>query len=569
MTSVSSTGNKIIDHGDGKKIVDLGRGNIYLGEGKAEVFLTKEEIGDLCYSFLLMADSKELRYKTESLFDLISEVEEDLKWGSDGTGILKLENGRLTLGYKNRYEDITEIAKEEGFSFWHYIHALGLERTGLAGGESPCEFWEEEPEKTSLRKKLGALGIIGLIAGAASAGIYCGLVKNQGDKNFNNENFYNCSENRKIEPNYATLKKIAEKNDQEWIKKYIWPLNNEELTDTTWVFHEIKDNKTNLIRRLYQLEYKNDKGYIDENNKTYVGVWIDDTENLVKQLYSLKIPYRPITYNNTIYSVLIPTEEFFKNKEKLIKLINQSTGVDEKIVTEDINKLEITFVYPKLLDNVSFIIKDYEEIDVENATSPYGDALKLQKILQDFIDKEYAANLGYIMRKGGKHNDTEFEKLVKSKLKEEGYTIDDLNEMKTKEVLKVLAKLVEDNIEYDDVKADLIEKRAWKNALGLDTPYETLKSGKGVCVDYAFTYQAIKKVLEDDVPKLENVMVVMNSGCGNHAWNNIMYFDGDKLIISPVDLTWDDADGIPLGNEDNSTLTDFSAVDDYHCFIKK
>ena len=556
MTSVSSTGNKIIDLGDGKKIVDLGRGNIYLGEGKAEVFLTKEEIEDLCHSFLLMADSKELRYKTEPLFDLLSEVEEDLKCGSDGIGVLKLEKGRLTLGYRGRYEDITEIANKEGFSFWHYIHALGLERTGLAGGESPCEFRDEKPEKVSLGKKLGAFGIIGLIAGVGGAGVYCGLTKNQIDKN--------------SEKNYITLKEIVDRNNQKMIKKYIWPLNADIGKNS--ILEEVTDKYGQIVRTL-NIRYKNDKKFVEIQIYGY-GFKFED---FVKQLDEFRILHKSKTYKelykeinlssssehlDDIYSVLIPTEEFFKNKEKLVKLINQSTGIDEKIIAEDVDKLELKVEYPRLLNNVSLEIKDYNEIDVENATSPYGNTLKLEKILRNFTDEFYSE-----MLESTEYNEREFDKLVKSLLEKEGYTIKDLNKMKTKDVLKVLAEVVEDNVEYDEVKADLIKKRMWKS--GLSTPYETLKTGKGVCSDYSFTYKGVEKVLEDDIPNLRKVIVTRNRGANDHEWNNIMYFDGDKLIISPVDLTWDDADGIPLGNEDNSTLTDFSAVDDYHCFIKK
>jgi len=174
-------GNGIIDLGDGKKIVDLGRGKIYLGKegGKAEIFLTRDELVDLCYSFLLYGYPKELRHKTEPLFDLLSEAESDL----DGTGVLKLENGRLTLGYKNRYEDITEIAKEEGFDFYRFAYDIGLERTGLAGGEFNGNIYskEEKSKDTSrdkVRKQLKACAIIGIIG----MGILSGIgIKNEFD----------------------------------------------------------------------------------------------------------------------------------------------------------------------------------------------------------------------------------------------------------------------------------------------------------------------------------------------------------------------------------------------------
>jgi len=557
MTYTYSVGNKIIDLGDGRKIVDLGRGNIYLGEGKAEVFLTQDELKDLCYSLLLMGYSKELQHKTESLFNLLSKLDSDLY----GTGELRLEKDKLYLGYGEDYLDITDVAKEEDFNFWRYINDIGLERTGLAGGESPYEFQEEESEKVSLRKKLGALGIIGLIGSIAGAGIYCDLVKNQGDNN--------------SDKNYITLKEIAEENNPELIKKCIWPLSID--IGESSVLEEIVD-KHNQSAVAWIAKYKNDKKFIEIQIFGYNSKF----EDFIKQLDMLKIPHKLKTYRelyeeidpssnlenlddeylNDIYSVFIPTEEFFKNEERLIKLLNQSTGIDEKTIARDISELELNVKYQKLLNNVSFEIKDYDEIDVENATSPYGDALELQKILWNFTDKFYSE-----IFKDTEYSEAEFDKLVKSLLKKEGYTIDSLNNMKTKDVLKVLAKLIEDNVEYDDIKADLIEKGMWED--GLNTPYETLKTGKGVCSDYSVAYKGVKKVLEDDIPKLKKVRITRNGGADDHEWNNIMYFDGNKLVISSVDLTWDDVDGIPLGSENNNTLTDLSAIDDYHRLSKK
>jgi len=583
MTSTFGSRNKITDLGDRKKIVDLGRGKIYLGEGKAKVFLTKEEIGDLCYSFLLMADSKELCHKTEPLFDLLSEVEEDLKWGSNGRGVLKLENGRLTLGYKNHYEDITEIAKEEGFSFWHYIHALGLERTGLAGGESPCEFRDEKPEKVSLGKKLGALGIIGLITGVAGGlGIYYSLSKGYDDtKNtpvkLKKKDKIPKLENNSTSKKFITLKELATKNDPEEIKKYTWPLFCEDISGST-----------HISRDEYFL-------FLPQNNE-YVRIQFKNessTENFIKGMDAAGIPYKTITYADLcekinvppqlfslfnftksddpekIHSVLVPADDFFQHKQELIALLNKTSGISKNDVVEDINKLELG----KIANSVTPMIVDFKEINVENAVPPFGDALKLQKRLWNFTDRDYDAKISYLVEfENALYNETDFDALVKSKLKEEGYTIEDLNNMSIKDVLKVLAKLVEDNVEYDEAKAEIIVKaiESGKNdpSARYYTPYETLTKGRGVCSDYAFTYEGVERILKDDIPKLKRIMVVGNRG-GRHEWNNIIYFNGTDLSIIPIDLTWDDADGIPLGSKNNNTLSDFSAIDNYHCFSKK
>jgi len=548
-----SLGNRIMESEEGKKIIDLGRGRIYLGEGKVEVSLTKGELRDLCHSFLLMANSKELRYKTEPLFNLLSELEEDLKWGSDGIGELRLEKGRLLLRYGSNEYDVTEIANKEGFSIWHYIHALGLERTGLAGGESLYEW--KEPEKTSLRKKLGALGIIGLIAGAASAGIYCGIknwIKNGYDKD------------------YITLKEIAEENNPELIKKYIWPLYTKPFNDKYLL--ELSKVSQSGKKGSFSVECKKDDKYVEI--RVASSLLEPCSENFIKQLETLRIPYRPVPckeyydkfnvsypvqqYSEDAYSVLIPTEKFLENKKKLIKLISQSSGTDKKIVTENVNKLISAIEYRRTISSVTPVIKDWKEIDIENASSPHGDALKFQKILQEIEHEEYRYD---------EEKAAEFDKFVKSKLEAEGYTIEKLSNMNMKKVLEILAKLVEDNLEWDNSTFYLINPEGMKIPK-LNYSYKALKTGKGCCADYSFAYEEVIKILKDDIPKLRNVIITSNPAPG-HIWNNIMYFDGNRLVISPIDLSYDDGDGIPLGSRDNDTLTDFSAVDKYHYFTRE
>ena len=133
------TGNRIIDLGEGKKIVDLDRGNLYLGEGRGEVFLYPEELKWLYYNY---------GYKQKSLFN--PKYAED-EFNPEGIGELRYDNGKLDLidASGNSY-DITKEAKDTGFDFYRYIADLGLERTGLGGGEAGEGF---EPEKERFRDK--------------------------------------------------------------------------------------------------------------------------------------------------------------------------------------------------------------------------------------------------------------------------------------------------------------------------------------------------------------------------------------------------------------------------------
>ena len=162
-------GNKIIDLGEGKKIVDLDRGNLYLGEGRGEVFLKPDELKWLYYNY---------GFKSRPLF---KPRYGEKKFNQNGIGELRYDNGKLYLidASGNSY-DITKESKDTGFNFYRFIADLGLERTGLGGGEFNGEFHFEDgkrPKKKSVLNKIGTLAVTGLIG----AGIfYMGFAENCG-----------------------------------------------------------------------------------------------------------------------------------------------------------------------------------------------------------------------------------------------------------------------------------------------------------------------------------------------------------------------------------------------------
>ena len=172
MTNSYKGGNKVIDLGDEKKIIDLDRGNLYLGEGKGEVFLHPEELKWFYYNFA-------------------SKLEPTLKPKKDleGIGELRYDNGRLNLidASGNSY-DITKEAKDIGFDFYRYISQLGLERTGLGGGEFNEDNYSEEKEgsqdKHKTLKKIGA--IVGTSIIGAGIVFGAGLIGGQDQNNLEN-----------------------------------------------------------------------------------------------------------------------------------------------------------------------------------------------------------------------------------------------------------------------------------------------------------------------------------------------------------------------------------------------
>ncbi len=169
MEELSHSGNKIINLGEGEKIVDLGIGNLYLGEGRGEVFLPREYAKDLVDSFRLFSDPK--------ISDILPSYDKDGEDGFDSDGCeLRYYNGKLSLvdASGKVYRGIEKYDKN--FNFYRYISQLGLERTGLAGGEAGDKF---EPEKERFRDKHpnlfkgAAIGAACLLPVGFGIGAYC------------------------------------------------------------------------------------------------------------------------------------------------------------------------------------------------------------------------------------------------------------------------------------------------------------------------------------------------------------------------------------------------------------
>ncbi|MCK4730566.1 MAG: hypothetical protein KAT28_04555 [Candidatus Aenigmarchaeota archaeon] len=153
----------IIELGSDEKIYDLGRGSLYCDSKgtEGEVFLGPKELKWFHHNY---APLKSVLKSDNSNLKGIGE----LKWNKDGTIDLTDTAGEV---YKNIME------KEPDFSFLRYISELGLERTGLAGGETgeglaeiKKGFWERNPK---FRKGV-ALANMGFLLGCGAYGL-CSL----------------------------------------------------------------------------------------------------------------------------------------------------------------------------------------------------------------------------------------------------------------------------------------------------------------------------------------------------------------------------------------------------------
>ncbi len=171
-------------------------------------------------------------------------------------------------------------------------------------------------------------------------------------------------------------------------------------------------------------------------------------------------------------------------------------------------------------------------------------------------------------------NIDKFRELFLEGLNEDGYNIEELKkiaEENPEEVIKIISKVIGDNVSYDWLEyLDIVLSKPIKELTGKDInylekkhskgiPYITMESGKGVCHDYAITFAVAKHILEEEgVPNLDKFVAIstVSSDKMNHQWNNLATVNSEgKLIVSSLDSCWDD-----------SFLIKPNAVDEKHCY---
>ena len=177
-------------------------------------------------------------------------------------------------------------------------------------------------------------------------------------------------------------------------------------------------------------------------------------------------------------------------------------------------------------------------------------------------------------------NMEEFEEIVLEKLKEAGYSIDELKEIAEDdpfEIYTIIAKIIGENTEYDWALyskhiLNIISKGKIVNNEDIsrnasELPYKAMKDGKVVCDGKAFTFMAVKNVLEKNgVPDLDKTAVLDTHvetwhGKYGHVCN-VLYFIDEKsnnLVIVPFDITFlEDEDLSKIPEKINVTNKSYS-----------
>ncbi|CAM4348646.1 transglutaminase-like domain-containing protein [Paenibacillus tarimensis] len=102
-----------------------------------------------------------------------------------------------------------------------------------------------------------------------------------------------------------------------------------------------------------------------------------------------------------------------------------------------------------------------------------------------------------------------------------------------REKAKALYDWIGTRIEYDWDKADnYIENGVWKE----QTPDDTFRTRKGVCIDVARLYAVMARTAGLDVKVVTGLGADGRGGYGPHAWNEVLVSDTGRWI--PLDATW-------------------------------
>lgn len=310
----------------------------------------------------------------------------------------------------------------------------------------------------------------------------------------------------------------------------------------------------------------------------------------------------------------VPLEKFIENKDKISEFISKDLNIPKELVGKyieeflmpDTSKISVVRLNEFKI-NKDFNLSDglelrskknelFEKYDVYspgefNATNwlkainefekwtkekGINDPNKaLAKEMKDYKDSPVAKfkelkNYNENFNKG--KNFDKFEELFLETLENENESIDHLKEVATEnpeEVIKMISKILGNNIEYDWDEIKSIDRKEFKDlekkhAEGI--PYITLKNKLGVCHDYAATFTAAKYVLEEKgVPNLDKFIVLYTgSDKMNHAWNNLLTVDKEgNLKVTSIDLTWADDKNISKIPEK------LNAVDEKHYYTAK
>jgi hypothetical protein len=219
-----------------------------------------------------------------------------------------------------------------------------------------------------------------------------------------------------------------------------------------------------------------------------------------------------------------PLPLFAKHKDDIARVLSKNLGVPE-IEVKEYNQKLIDDHIPRL----SVVALGDFNIPVNKTSMP------LSETSLGYNNDMYTLE----------NNSVAFEELFLETLEKDGYNIEELkmiSEENPKEIIIIIADIIARNVEYDQYEADApMEYRAEKHEGGI--PWITLKTGLGVCHDYACTFIAAKKVLEDQgIPNLENVACLYASSDSQlHAWVALATMDDDGNIkVTYIDPTWYD-----------------------------
>jgi hypothetical protein len=98
---------------------------------------------------------------------------------------------------------------------------------------------------------------------------------------------------------------------------------------------------------------------------------------------------------------------------------------------------------------------------------------------------------------------------------------------------KLLYQWIGTRVQYDWEKVRLYEtQRIWNE----QTPEDTFRTHKGVCIDYSRLYAVMARAIDLDVKVVTGLGYDGQGGYGPHAWNEVYLKESQRWV--PLDSTW-------------------------------
>lgn len=214
-----------------------------------------------------------------------------------------------------------------------------------------------------------------------------------------------------------------------------------------------------------------------------------------------------------------------KIMQEIVEIERKNKILEEKSkkLTEELKYVRMT-IWDFYHDNIEY--QDFNQIDFADIPSTEFNLPLKAKL----------PNLSYV-ETINEHDQILFNSYIKKTIDDKGLSDEAISKMNGKEIIELTRDIVSKNLNY--LSTPEIKK---------SSSIRCMLMGVGNCVSYAFAFENIFNWLKEKNKSIRNIFVVRELGTNaelnsEHAWNTILIYKKDKLIVSEVDPTFHDNNG--------------------------